>query len=284
MGERMPSEEKPRPPILGKAARHHIRFVAQVADGQAILMEFVDPAPAKAVRVLAESNAVVGDTDAMDILTVPGQPNDDPGALEEMIQWVNEAHRPEMAPPITITLHGTQVVWHTGRVAILAAPERMDALMLALVDFGFYERELGKLERATADAWTQLEADSPLAFELAAKDQPRRDSVARQMQRMLNVRMRHARIWPRLYRPGTHLSSLAVQLGERLREKTRIEDRHETLGHQLEAFERFYEMASQRFSEFRASRAETTLEWVIIVLLAAESLLLLIDVLLHMER
>ena len=44
-----------------------------------------------------------------------------------------------------------------------------------------------------------------------------------------------------------------------------------------------YEMAGQRFSEFRITRHETTLEWVIIVLLAAETLLLLIEVLLHLR-
>jgi hypothetical protein len=176
------------------------------------------------------------------------------------------------------------VVWRTGRVAILAAPERLDSLRSALVEFGYYEKQLGELERTAAEAWSQLEADTPLAFEVTARDEARRESVARQTQRMLNVRMRHARIGPHLHRPGSHLSSLAIQLGERLREKTRIEERFEALDYQLEAFEQVYEMASLRFSEFTASRRETTLEWVIIVLLAAEVLLLLTEVLLQLER
>jgi hypothetical protein len=277
-------EEKPCPPILDKATRHRIQFVEQAGPGQTILMAFVDPAPTKAVRTLGGSDAVASDVDAMDILAVPGQPSDDPSVSNEMIEWVSESRRLETAPPLAITLHGTQVVWRTGRVAILAPPERMESLLSALVEFGFFERQLGALERIAAEAWPQLEADTPLAFEVTARDEDRRDSVAQQMQRMLNVRMRHARIGPYLYRPGTHLSSLAIQLGERLREKMRIEDRFETLDRQLETFERVYEMASQRFSEYRTSRHETTLEWVIIVLLAAETLLLLTEVMLQLER
>jgi hypothetical protein len=277
-------DEKPSPPILDRATRHRVLFVEQVGAGQTILMEFADPTPTKAVRVSAESNSVASDVDAIDILAVPGQPSDDPSVSNAMIDWVNQSGRPETAPPLTITLHGTQVVWRPARIAILAPPERMESLLSALVDFGFYERQLGKLERTIAEAWPQLEANTPLAFEVTARDEERRESVAEQVQRMLNVRMRHARIGPHLCRPGTHLSSLAIQLGERLREKTRIEERFETLGHQLEAFERVHDMASQRFSEFRTSQRENTLEWVIIVLLAAETLLLLTEVLLHLER
>jgi hypothetical protein len=153
-----------------------------------------------------------------------------------------------------------------------------------LVEFAFYEREITRLERAVADAWPQLEADTPLAFEVTNKDLPRQENVRTQVQRMLTVRTHYARIVPRLMRPSTHLATLALQLGERLRERARIEDRLEALAGQLDVFERVYEMCSHRFSEFRTSKSETTLEWVIIVLLAAETLLLLIDLLIHLER
>jgi hypothetical protein len=276
------SEEKRDPPIPANAVRHSIRFVQKLADGQTVLMEFVDPVPTKAVRV-HEPDAPGAD-DALDVLVIPGQPNDDPTALDQMMNWVLEAQHPGLAPPITITLHGTQLIWHSRRVAILAAPERMESLLLAVVDFGFYEKELARLERITAESWPQLDADSPLMFEVTAKDLERGEGVRQQLQRMLNVRMRHARLVPRLCRPGTLLASLANQLGERLREKACVEVRLEILASQLEVFERVYEMSSQRFSEFRTSKKETTLEWVIIILLAAETVVLLIDLLLNLDR
>jgi hypothetical protein len=195
------------------------------------------------------------------------------------VQWIAAG-----APLVTITLHGTQVVWRPGQAVILAGADRMEALLVALVEFSFYEQELGRLERVIAGAWAALESDTPLAYEVKARDLPRFTEVAEQAQRLQTARIRLARLAPRLCRPATHLSSLATQLGERLREKTRVEDRLETVGAQLEVFERVYEMASQRFSEFRTARQEQTLEWLIIVLLAAETVLLMIEVLLTLER
>jgi hypothetical protein len=289
MSQPKPTEGNGSPPVPANAARQHIRFVEQAADGETVLMEFVDPNPSKAVLVAAGPEtlpqAPVNDPGAaIDILSVPGHARDHPSTLEEMTQWVLAGNLPGTAPPITITLHGTHVVWRPGRAAILAPSDRLEALVLALVDFSYYERELHKLERATADSWPQLEADTPLAFEVTARDLERQEGVRRQVQRLLTVRLRHARIAPRLVRPGSQLSSLANQLGERLRDKARMEDRLETLGSQLEVFERVYEMSSQRFSEFRTARQDQTLEWVIIVLLAAETVLLLIEVILSLER
>ncbi len=57
----------------------------------------------------------------------------------------------------------------------------------------------------------------------------------------------------------------------------RVTDRMEFVGSQLEVFERVYEMCGDRANEFAYSRKETTLEWVIILLLAMETIILLID-------
>jgi uncharacterized Rmd1/YagE family protein len=48
---------------------------------------------------------------------------------------------------------------------------------------------------------------------------------------------------------------------------------------QLEVFEHIYEMSAQRMGEYRAARQEAILEWVIIVLLAAEALLMAVQTL-----
>jgi uncharacterized Rmd1/YagE family protein len=48
----------------------------------------------------------------------------------------------------------------------------------------------------------------------------------------------------------------------------------ETVDSQLEVFEDIYEMSGQRMGEYRAAEVEKLLEWIIIVLLGAELLLL----------
>jgi uncharacterized Rmd1/YagE family protein len=89
---------------------------------------------------------------------------------------------------------------------------------------------------------------------------------------------------PHLYQLRPHLSLLANQFVDRLRERTHVEARHEALVSQLDVFDRVYEMSSQRISDYPASRKEQTPEWIIIVLLAAETLLLLIEVLWTLEK
>ena len=84
-------------------------------------------------------------------------------------------------------------------------------------------------------------------------------------------------------RPGEGSFARANALGQRLREKSRVEDRHESLDGQLATSERIYEMTSQRISDYLASRAERKLEWIIIVLLAAEVVLLLAELLWRLD-
>jgi hypothetical protein len=270
-------------PSLPGATCYRIVFVEQPAAGQAVLVEFAGPKPVRAVRVVLAPGAEVAGDGGFDVLCVPGQASA-VDLADATLQWVALANHPAGEPPLTLTLHGTQVVWGAGRAALLAAPERLEALLLALVDFAYHERELGGLERIVAASWAQLEADSPLAFEVTRRDVLRQGEVAQQAERLLAVRRTLVRLAPRLNRPVAHPASLAHQLGERLRERARVEARLEALGAQLDAFEHVYEMVAQRFSEYRLSWQERTLEWVIIVLLAAEVVLLLLDYLKSLER
>jgi uncharacterized Rmd1/YagE family protein len=95
------------------------------------------------------------------------------------------------------------------------------------------------------------------------------------MNQALSRRIRVARTEPHLYKPQATLAAASRRLGEELREKAQIEARLETVDGQLEVFEHVYEMSGQRMGEYRAARQEHVLEWVIIVLLAAEALLML---------
>jgi hypothetical protein len=75
------------------------------------------------------------------------------------------------------------------------------------------------------------------------------------------------------------LPAVAQKLGAELRERAKVETRLKTVDGQLEVFEHIYEMSSQRIGEYRASREEHILEWIIIVLLAAETFALFAHIL-----
>jgi hypothetical protein len=263
--------------VSGEATLRRIRFVRDAGAAQEVLLEFPAPVPQKAVDVPGGLAAAGGE--GIDVLTVIGQPGDQLGASDELLRWVADAGSAAAEPPIAITMHGAQIVWGVARAAVLAAPGRSAPLVLALVDFSYCDNELRKLEREIAEGWAQLEADMPLAHEVAGVDRERWAAVGRRTELALKRRAHLARIEPLFTRARAHLPPLANQLVERLRERTQVEERLESLASQLEVFVRVYEMTGQRISDFRAARQDRALEWVIIVLLAAESLLLLIEVL-----
>jgi hypothetical protein len=272
----------------GEASVRRIRFVQQASVGQEVLLEFLDPAPYKAVSVSTgpdsrdeSPGSIAGE--GLDILLVNSPPNDQLAWSDQPLNWVMETTLPGTAPPVAITIHGAQVIWGSSRAAILAAPDRAAPFLLALVDFSYYEIELRKLEREIAENWPLLELDTPLTNGVTVPDPERFEAIGQRMMQTFRRRMRLARIAPHLSQPRGNLSPLANQLLDRLREKNHVEERVEALGSQLEVFERIYEMTSQKISDFTSSRKERTLEWVIIVLLAAEVVLLLIDILWSMR-
>jgi uncharacterized Rmd1/YagE family protein len=57
----------------------------------------------------------------------------------------------------------------------------------------------------------------------------------------------------------------------------RIEDRLDVAERQIEAFERVYDMCGQRSSDFMLARSGHILEWIIIILLAVQTILTVID-------
>jgi len=136
-----------------------------------------------------------------------------------------------------------------------------------------HERELRSIERAMEESWPALESDSALAFEFDEASVGRRAQLRERLHRVLVLRARLARIAPYLLSPLAHPPTLASQVAERLRERLRMPTRHEAAAVQLDVFRDAYDMCGQRASDYMLARTGHRLEWVIIVLLAAQLLL-----------
>ena len=114
-----------------------------------------------------------------------------------------------------------------------------------------------------------MEADAPLAFTFEEKSLSRRPELQQRFQRVVEIRPRQTCLSPHVHCPHLHPPTLASQVNERFRERTRLFHRHEILGQQLEVFERTYEAIGRRSSDFIQSRIGHMLEWIIIVLLVS---------------
>jgi hypothetical protein len=245
-----------------------IRFIAGIPTAGAALITFNDPTPSRAAIADATSNEAAqtesgSDAESLRVLllpptTPPPQPSQDNAARTIFLKY-----------------RGVELTWRPGYATLQCEPGQAETLLPALAEFAHYERELRRIESEIAAAWPDLEQDKALAFEIASADLPRTDAVGLRMNKAFARRIRYARIEPHLYEPAATLSAAGQKLGAELREKARVESRLETIDAQLEVYEHIYELGSQRLGEYRAAREEHTLEWIIIILLAAELLALL---------
>jgi hypothetical protein len=196
---------------------------------------------------------------------------DGPGG--DLREWVESDPESRGAPAVWMSFQGTHVHWSAGRCAIAAPAERVAAVRAAILEATAHERVLRSVEEAMASAWPALESDAALAFEFDEASVGRRRELRERLHRTLVLRARLARISPYLLAPLAHPPTLASQVGERLRERLRMPTRHEAAATQLDVFRDAYDMCGQRASEFMLARTGHRLEWVIIVLLAAQLLL-----------
>ncbi len=265
-----------------------IRFVEQIDPVVAmdartsVLMTFTDPS----LRFAVCSSISIQDEHSLESMEVMILPLDSVGsnspAPEGLNSWLDSGNMVSMQPRVMVKSRAAEVTWRPGRVVLRCERDQINPLLMALVEFHYFEKELRKLESEIEAGWSELDQDRRLAFQITVQDLVRSQSLGNRMEQTLKRRMRHARIEPRLVHPGYQRSVAAQKLGEELREKTRIEARCESVDSQIEVFEHVYEMASQRIGEFRDARYGHKLEWIIILLLTAELVWLMAEFLINL--
>lgn len=187
--------------------------------------------------------------------------------------WIERDPQRDAAPAVWMSFHAARIHWSPGRCAILAPEDRLQTVRDAVLETSRHETALRAVEGDLAGSWPELESDAPLAFEFDEASVERRDELRARLSRTLLQRARLARLAPFVLAPSPYPPTLASQVSERLRERLRMAARYEAVSDQLDVFRETYEMCGQRASDFMLARTGHRLEWVIIVLLAAQLLL-----------
>lgn len=189
----------------------------------------------------------------------------------ELQNWISETKGNH--GNCVMTFQGVQIYWSPSRCAVVAPPEQFESIRNAIVEVTFCEWELTQIEASLAASWPDLENDIPLAFEFGEKSLPGKDQLGAHFRTLLLTKARLARVGPSVLAPHHYPPTLASQLSERLRERTRVAYRHEFLTEQLEVFNAVYEQAGQRASDYRNARTGHILEWLIIIILLAQTVM-----------
>jgi hypothetical protein len=176
-----------------------------------------------------------------------------------------------------LSLPGAHLLWHPRCIALRVPPDRVVGVAQAILEAHFYEQELRAIESGVEDLWEATVADAPLGFEFSHDAIPRRQELSNRFQTVVQLRTRQSRLASHILVPHVFPPTLASQIGERFRERLRMEERLELLDGKLGTQENVYELCGQRTSEFMVARTGHHLEWAIIVLLAFQTVMWLID-------
>lgn len=253
-----------------------VAFVTGADPTQKTLMEFKEPRSCRAILVTDDmARPDIGVT----MLLVPTNDPEDPDLMTNVWSWVEPKILQEHRRGMMIMLWGARVIWTPGRAGIMVSADRLEAVRRAIIDFSFYDEEIRKIEAEVARMWPHLEADTPLAFQFEGQDLPKRKQLAERFQQVMDLRRRLVRIDPVVHPLTVHPGTLASQLNERLKERTQLSERMEFIDEQLELLEKVYAMCADRSSERAIAQYDARLSWMITILLAMETIALLVDLL-----
>ena len=261
--------------------QRHIHFVEQPTSGDVVLMHFKDPTPRYAVISPAEAGHVPGRTtgDTLDVVLVPLTET-----KQGLAEWGGRDERSERSPAglreiprcraaVASRPGGASMRWRTSGVTA-AGSSGVCALRTPTAPARARDRgRLGGARRGPSPC-LRRKLCRPAAWRCHRQAHGRRHCAGACVSRESNLTC---------IRPTPKLTTAAQKLGEELRERAGTEARAEIVDGQIEVFEHVYEMSSQRMGEYRAARQGHIMEWVIIVLLAAEALLMLAQTLLRVR-
>lgn len=254
-----------------------------IPDHRPVSVPFGLPAAAVCVsRPLSTGEHVEVLSVPLDETAAPWPPATDggPGGLEDTIRrWVSAAASP--AATVVVPLYGCHVAWTAGRAAVIGPPERLGQLEAAVVEFAGAEADLRDAERRAAALLEAVEGDVATSLSLDEHSPDRRAELADRHRQTVAVGRRLALLAPLVHAPPLHPPTLASQLGERLRERTRLVERLEFATQRAELAERVAEACGQRALEAGIARRQLGLEWAIVVLLVVQTALLVVELLSH---
>ncbi|MEO2002073.1 MAG: hypothetical protein ABGW75_10660 [Pirellulales bacterium] len=197
--------------------------------------------------------------------------------LDECLAWIKSSHSYDR--PIILELYGTLVIWTPAQMVLVTAPRHFKKAEHAVLDFTTTVFELGAIEQELPSAWEHYENDIPNGFSFYDPGRESAAALAQRYKQTMSLAGRLSRLSPHIHLAPEHPPTLAGQLGERLRDRSRLVDREEFASEQIDTILRLYETAGQRVSEHALAQREYVLIWMIVFLLTAEIILLLVDLL-----
>ena len=211
------------------------------------------------------------------VVAVPAPAEDQPAQAGAAREALLARHDIPATAVTLLGLQGAHLVSAPGWIVVLAAEDRLEVAVEAAVTACITDAELRRVETSLASSWGPLRSLAPAAFEPTPATLAGRAQLQEAYGALLELRETTTRLGPRVMVPHVYPPTLASQVGERLRERLRMYERFELLEPTLLAQEQVHGLVAERVGETLNARKGHALEWTIILLLGAEVVLLLFD-------
>jgi hypothetical protein len=166
-----------------------------------------------------------------------------------------------------------EIRWRPGRAVIRGPAKFHDRLLAAVLAVDGTDRQLREIDRAIAPIEAAAPADVEFAYSVSITGRSRWKRFDRTMKTLSGLRLSLAKCDPG--GSGAETSPITRRAAEKLAARCRLVDRAELISDRLEALEDLYEGAVDRIVDHRWYVIGITVEIVIVLLLAAETLLLI---------
>jgi hypothetical protein len=255
--------------------------VKEVADRNGIMQE----TPAKKASVPTSAMTVVivpdGDLSKRKQSALSGPPGEFPG--ENLVVILPGDDDTDPAIRAWLAADGNKITavkqdddwrlsWRPGRAVIRSATRHHESLLAAVVAVDSADRQLRKIDAAITPVETAAPGDVDFAYTISMSHWSRWKRFDRTIKDLYQQRLSLAKFDPAGAVGSDRVARRAL---DRLSIRLRLDNRAEVLSDRLEALEDLYEGAVDRIVDHRWYVIGITVEVLIVILLAAETALLL---------
>ena len=185
----------------------------------------------------------------------------------------------EHGAPYEVPYRSDRILWRRARAACFGIDEFYDDIRRALAYFSLCERELALLEDRITAGWSGVHEDIPLMHSVTRRELGRQPIVDLRTREAHDMRVAFFRLDTALERLDRVLSAPAQRIVLELAQQADTIDRLRLLDDAIEIAQEVYDTANDRLLEYRYFRSEVIMEIIIAILLLAEFVVVVLDIL-----
>lgn len=235
--------------------------------------------PAGLPEAAAIRRRVLASGESLDLLVVPLEAGADHGAGSDMTGLLRDWVSAGAALAVVVPLYDCLVAWAPGRAAIVGPAEHLGSLDTAIVTFAGQDASLRDAERQGAAILDAIDADVAASTEPENCSRSQQRGLAMRYHDAVGIARRLSLLSLAIHTPPIHPPTLASQLGERLRDRARLIERHAMATERADLAERVSDASRQRALDISVGRQQIGLEWAIVVLLIVQTTMIVVDML-----